>query len=154
MTELLIKRAENEIITAEKLKRMSEDFEAKIFMEIPKDITFYSSVISHAYYSIFYSARALLLTKNITVASPNVHSKTLKEFKKQFVNTGILDKKLFEIYQDILIKADSLLQIFKDEKWKRGNFTYNTISQANKQPAEESLENAKLFVSSIRAIIY
>ena len=35
------------------------------------------------------------------------------------------------------------------EKKKRGNFTYKTLPQANKEPAEDSTKNANLFVSSI-----
>jgi hypothetical protein len=47
----------------------------------------------------------------------------------------------------------TVADVFKDEKWKRGNFTYNTIPQANKGPAEESLKNAKLFVSNIIKVL-
>ena len=153
MIKLLLKRAENEIVTAEKLKRMSEDSETKTFMEIPQDMTFYSAVISHSYYAIFYSAKSILLSKGITTSSPSVHKKTFQQFKKQFVDTGILDKKLLEIYQDLVIKAEVLLEIFKSEKKKRGEFTYTTIPQANKEPAETSLANAKLFVSNIMKVI-
>ena len=108
MTDLLLKRAENEIVTAEKLKRMSEDSETKTFMEVPKDMTFYSAVISHSYYAIFYSVNALLLTRGMKTSAPSVHLKTFKAFKKQFVNTGILDKKLFEIYRGPSCKSRHL----------------------------------------------
>ena len=53
----------------------------------------------------------------------------------------------------MIIKADYLLEIFKDLKIKRGKFTYKTIPQANKEPAEKSLENAKTFVSNIIKVI-
>jgi len=45
------------------------------------------------------------------------------------------------------------LGIFKEEKWKRGHYTYKTIPQANKGPAEESIENAKTFLSNIIMLI-
>ena len=45
----------------------------------------------------------------------------------------------------MMIKAEDLLEIFKTEKKKRGDFTYNTIAQANVSPANESVKNAKLF---------
>lgn len=67
--------------------------------------------------------------------------------------TGVLDVKLLEIYEKMAIRADELLEIFKGEKWKRGNFTYNTIPQANREPAEDSLRNEKLFVSNITKIL-
>lgn len=153
MIRIFLERADNEIFVAESLKKLSENQELKNELELPNKITFYSSVISHAYYAIFYSAKAILLTNNIKTASPEVHKKTFDEFKINFVDNGIIDVKLFEIYKKMVVRADELLEIFKDEKWKRGNFTYNTIPQANKEPAEDSLKNAKLFVSNILKIV-
>jgi len=153
MVDILLKRAENELMTAEKLKILSEEKESKEFMRIPEDATFYSSVISHSYYAIFYAAKAILLTKGIKTSSPEIHKKTYGEFERRFVSTGILDVKLLEIYKKMVVKADELLEIFKDEKWKRGNFTYKTIPQANKEPAEESIKNAKTFVANIASVI-
>jgi hypothetical protein len=40
----------------------------------------------------------------------------------------------------------------KTEKDKRTNFSYETIPQANKQPAEDSLNNAIFFISHIKAL--
>jgi uncharacterized protein (UPF0332 family) len=74
-------------------------------------------------------------------------------FKNVFVDSGILDVNLLEIYKKMVVKADELLEIFKEERWKRDNFTYKTIPQANKEPAEDSLKNAKIFVSNIVKII-
>ena len=71
-------------------------------------------------------------TKNIKTTAPEVHKKTYEAFKEQFVDSGVLDIELLNIYKKMIIRADELLQIFKDEKWKRGHFTYQTISQANK----------------------
>ena len=153
MADTLLKRAENEQIVAEKLKVLSEEREAKAFLKIPEEMTFYSSVISHSYYAIFYSAKAILSMKNIRTSFPDVHRKTFEEFKRVLVDTGILDVKLLEIYRKMVVRADELLGIFRDEKWKRGNFTYNTIPQANKEPAEDSLRNATLFISNIRKVM-
>ncbi len=46
----------------------------------------------------------------------------------------------------MIVRAETLLEIFKTEKRKRGDFTYNTIPQANVEPAEESIKNAKEFI--------
>ena len=51
------------------------------------------------------------------------------------------------------VRATDLLNIMKVEKKKRGDFTYETAPQANKDSAEESLTNANLFVSHIRMFI-
>ena len=154
MVEIFLERANNEIFAAESLKKLTEQNSLKHELELPSEITFYSSVISHSYYALFYSAKALLLTKGIKTSSPEIHKKTFESFKINFVDTGILDVKLLKIYKKLVIRADELLGIFKDLKWKRGNFTYTTIPQANKEPAEDSLKNSKLFVSNITKIIY
>lgn len=153
MVKIYLKRAENEVNAAKILFEISNNGEKKKEFNIEGGTTFYSSVISHSYYSIFYSAKGLLLTKDIKTSSPEVHRKTYQEFKKMFVDTGILDVNLLNIYKKMIIRADQLLQIFKDEKWKRGHFTYETIPQANKGPADESLNHAKLFVANIKKII-
>lgn len=150
MAKIFLERASNEIFAAESLKKLTENAQLKQDFELPSDITFYSSVISHSYYAIFYSAKAILLTKGIKTSPPEIHKKTLDAFKTHLVDTGILDAKLLEIYRKLVIRADTLLGIFKGEKSKRGNFTYETIPQANKEPAEDSLKNAKTFVSNIR----
>lgn len=142
--EMYLKRARTEIDSATILFKSSNNPILNQF-DIDQSETFYSGVISHAYYPIFYSAKAMLLSKKIETTAPEIHKKTFKMFKKTFINTGLLDKKLFEIYNEMIIKADTLLQIFKAEKKKRGDFTYNTIPQANKDPAQISIENSKTF---------
>lgn len=51
--KLLLERAENEILIAETLNRLSNDSSAKETLSVPIDSTFYSSVIGHAYYAIY-----------------------------------------------------------------------------------------------------
>ena len=150
--ELYLKRARTEMNMGVLLLKSSGNKLLNDF-DIPEDETFYSGVISHCYYSIFYSAKAMLLTKGIDTKAPEVHKKTLDEFKKQFIDTGILDMKLLMIYKKMIVKAESLLQIFKSEKKKRGDFTYNTISQANIEPANESLENSRTFFKHCNAYL-
>lgn len=153
MVEIYLERADTEFMAAESLKRLSEQEKAKADFGLPHDATFYSSVISHSYYSIFYAAKAMLLTRGIRTWAPEVHRKTYDAFEKHFVMTGILDKKLLEIYDEAMVRASDLLGIFRGEKRKRGDFTYKIIPQANRNPADESLANAKVFVSNIRKVV-
>ncbi len=140
------RRAKTELETAEILHAVSKNKDAKQNFDISPDSTYYSGVISHAYYAIFYSAKAMLLAKNIETEAPEVHKKTLAAFKKEFIDSGLLDARLLIIYKQMIIRAETLLEIFKAEKKKRGDFTYNTIPQANAEPAEESIKNAKEFI--------
>ncbi len=153
MVEIYLNRASNEILAAEALKRLSENQKDKQNFGLTSNVTFYSSVISHSYYSIFYSAKAILLTKGIKTEAPNIHKVTLEKFKENFVDNGILDVKLLKIYKKLIVRADDLLGIFKIEKGKRGDFTYQVIPQANKGPAGESIQNAVFFVSNITKVV-
>jgi len=153
MAKLFVERAKNELKIAEILFRLSDDKEEKKDFDVKENMTFYSGAIAHAYYCIFYSAKAILSTKNIKTSAPEIHKKTFDSFKKYFVETGIIDAELLKIYKSMLIRADDLLDIFSVEKQKRGDFTYKTIPQANRQPAEESLKNAQKFATNIIKII-
>jgi len=150
---LLMDRAANEIFAAKALKKLSEEEQLKKEFEFPNSVSFYSSVISHAYYAIFYSAKAYLTSKNIPLKSTQgQHQQVYYEFRK-LVEKGIIEKELLNIYEEIMGRAEALLDILKTERVKRTNFTYETIPQANKEPAEDSLNNALLFISHIKEFI-
>jgi uncharacterized protein (UPF0332 family) len=153
MVKIYLQRARNELAAGKLLFDVSDNKEKKIEMHIEENMTFYSSTIAHSYYSIFFAAKAILLTKKIKTEAPEVHKKTFEAFKEHFVDSGVLDVELLTIYKKMIVKADELLEIFKDEKWKRGHFTYQTIPQANKEPAHQSMENAKKFLKNITAVI-
>lgn len=150
---LLIDRAENEILAAQALKRLSEENELKLEFSFPSSVSFYSSVISHSYYAVFYSAKAYLLARsNLILQEQGQHQQVYFEFRK-LVKEGILSEDLLNIYEDIKGRAEVLLEIIKTEKEKRKNFSYETIPQANKQPADDSLTNALFFVSHIKQVL-
>lgn len=151
--KIYLQRALNEISVAKLLFAVSNDQKKKLEFQIEEETTFFSSVISHSYYGIFNGAKAILLTKGIKTEMPDVHKKTYEAFEEHFVRTGVLDMELLKIYQKMIVRADELLQIFKDEKWKRGHFTYQTIPQANKEPAEQSIQNALTFIKNIKLIL-
>jgi len=150
--KLYLERANNEIKFADIALFVSNNKSIQLdIMKIEEPETYYSSVISHSYYCIFYSAKAYLTKKGIKTEAPEEHKKTYNELKR-LVEQGILAKELLEIYNDVIVKADTLLGIFKIEKKKRGEFTYQKLSQANLEPANKSLENAKTFFKYIRRL--
>jgi len=123
-------RAENELKHAETMFRVSSNNTLKKELELLESDTFYSGVISHAYYAIFYATKAVLLKEKTRTKSPNVH----------------------RIYKSAIIKADSLLGLFLFEKDKRGEFTYQKLPDANKEPADESIKNAITFLTHVRKL--
>lgn len=149
---LYLERANNEIKFADIGLMISNNKNLQIdVFKIEQPETYYSSVISHAYYCIFYSAKAYLAKKGIKTEAPEEHKKTYEEFKR-LVFQEIVDKELLKIYYEIIVKADTLLGIFKVEKKKRGEFTYQKLAQANLEPASKSLENAKTFLKHIKRL--
>ena len=150
--ELTFGRAKDEFFLAEKDMKLSIDPEAKSFFGVLPNKTYFHSVISHAYFSIFYSARAYLISKQIKVSPPKEHQKTYDRFKEQ-VEKGELDKELLKIYENELMKASALLHLFKRARKKRGLFTYNVLSEANIPHAQESISYAREFVSTIGAVL-
>src|SRR3989344_6697857 len=146
--KIYLARAQNELNLSMMVKKISDDKKMQVEIFAMKEDTYYSAVISHTYYSIFYAAKAYLLLKGIKTKAPEEHKKTLDQFSK-LVDQGIVDLELLKIYQKMLVKADTLLHLFDYEKSKRGNFTYKTIPQANQEPAEESIKNAKIFFNNI-----
>jgi uncharacterized protein (UPF0332 family) len=151
---LFLQRAENELVSAQILFSISqnEDLQKDIF-RLENVFTFYNGVISHSYYCIFYSAKALLINEDVKTSSPNIHKKTIDEFESRFVNTGFLDLELLKIYKEMVVRADELLSIFSSEKKKRGSFTYQKLPRANEFPAKESLDNAFFFFKNINKIL-
>ena len=152
MVRLYLERAENEAVFANAAFELSVSDKAKEALNITKNRTFFSNAISQSYYSIFYCAKSYLLTKGIRTKPPEEHKKTYEEFRK-IVFSGELDKKLLEIYENIMLKAETLLGIFKMEKGKRGFYTYHVDAKANLPIAKESLENARKFFSNMEKII-
>ncbi len=149
---LYLERAKNELDLAKAIFKLSTDNKLKLEFELKEDSTFFSNVIGNAYYCIFYSAKAFLKFKDIITKLPEEHKKTFNAFKN-LVDSGFVDKNLFEIYEQEFIKADELLGIFRKEKSKRGKFTYRKLPQANLEPAKESLENAETFFKNINLML-
>ena len=146
--KIYLARAQNELNLSMMVKKISDDKKMQVEIFAMKEDTYYSAVISHAYYSIFYAAKAYLLLKGIKTQAPEEHRKIFEEFSK-LVDKGIVDLELLRIYQSILLKADTLLHIFELEKGKRGKFTYRRIPQANQEPAQESINHAKILFNNL-----
>lgn len=146
--KIYLQRAKNELNLSLMILKISDDKDIQLSVFKMQADTYYSATISHAYYCIFYASKAYLLAKGIKTEPPEEHRKTFDQFSK-LVDKGVVDVELLKIYQNMLIKADTLLHIFRHEKGKRGKFTYRRIPQANKEPAQESIKNAQFFFKSI-----
>ncbi len=150
--KIYMSRAQNELNLSIMIMKISEDenLQRDVF-GMPSD-TYFSAVITHSYYCIFYSAKAYLLSKGIKTGAPEEHRKTYDEMKK-LVEKGIIDVELLRIYEGMMVRADTLLKIFEVEKGKRGKFTYRTLPQANREPAQQSVKHSGMFFKHIHSLL-
>lgn len=92
----------------------------------------YESSVSRTYYAMFYSAQAMLLTKNLSFSS---HKGVISAFGEHFVKTGIFQKEM----------GRELNKAF--EKRQIGDYEYTFV--ITKMEAEEVLKNGEEFVEKI-----
>ena len=141
---LYLNRAKNELDLANAVFKISIGDKLKLDLELKKDATFFSNVVSNSYYCIFYSAKAFLYIKGIITTPPDEHRKTLEEFEK-----------LAEEYEISIInliapntKEERAKEILNNEK----KFTYLVsvagTTGARGEVSEQSLE----FVKKIRPL--
>lgn len=120
-------------------------------------------VVNASYYSMFYSARALLAHEGITLSTDHaIHSLTFDALVHFFYVNNKLHKRLLEAFAEaheeaaeILgkEKADALMNEYFWEKGKRARLTYETGAIAIRSKAQTSLERATHFNKEIRKIL-
>jgi len=92
----------------------------------------YESSVSRTYYAMFYSAQAMLLTKNLSFSS---HKGVISAFGEHFVKTGIFPKEM----------GRELNRAF--EKRQIGDYGHRFV--ISEKEAEEMLANGRKFVEKI-----
>jgi len=145
-------KATNDLLLAEGLLKISTDKKIKYSLGYPDNTTFFDWVIVCSYYSIFHATQALLGIKGIKITN-RLHNSTLIAFAKHFIINDELAEELFLIYENAEKKATELLEIFEQEKQKRGIFQYHRLSRNNLQPAKESIDNAKKFLETVQEVL-
>jgi len=92
----------------------------------------YESSISRTYYAMFYSAQAMLLTKNLSYSS---HKGVLSGFGEHFIKTGTFSGDM----------GRELNRAF--QKRQLGDYEYTFV--ISKEEAGETLESGKNFVAMV-----
>jgi uncharacterized protein (UPF0332 family) len=88
--------------------------------------------LSRAYYAMFYSAEALLLTKDLRFSK---HSGVIACFGKEFIKEGVFSEQLY----DYLIKG------FRERQ--KGD--YDVVSMPSREDALEMVERARIFIVEV-----
>ena len=112
------------------IEKAAEDIKAA---ELLISKGYYRIAVSRLYYAMFYIAEAILLTKNLSYSS---HHAVISFFNKEFVKTGIFDKKYYE----------SLEMGFN----LRQNSDYEIETVITKQQAKTLISNAKEFLKEAK----
>mgnify|MGYP003548509524 CR=1 FL=1 len=86
---------------------------------------------SRAYYSLFYTASALLLSRGLSFSS---HSGVIANFGKEFARTGALNPK----YHHYLIESQD----------RRNIGDYSLVAEVTEEQSHEMLEWAKEFIKA------
>lgn len=119
--------------------------------------------VNASYYSMFYTARALLEKEGVKIATErSVHMVTFDALIHFCYLNGKLQKGLLADYleaqeaaSELLGKeeADKLVESYFFEKRKRARFTYEMGERLVKQKAETSLERARNFHNALLRLI-
>lgn len=128
-----------------------------------KNFNGYLWVINASYYSMFYTARALLENAGVGFNTDySIHEVVFDALVYYFYRTGKLEKKFIEDFaeagqetSDLLgrQKAKNLMESYYLEKSKGAKLTYETGEAVIKGKAETSLKRAIQFNMEIRKIL-
>lgn len=112
---------------------------AKEKIEVAKDLLqdgHYSDTVSRAYYSMFFSARALLHAKNI---HPRTHRGVMVKLGEEYVSKGKISKQLFSE--------------FASAQEEREKADYGLLSNTGKEDAADSIDSAEKFLACAKKIL-
>ena len=120
-----------------------------------EDYDGYLWVITTSYYCMFYMTLAILSKKGwkINKNLRDTHKNIQKLFHSVFVVNKIIEKKLYDDYEDTMNISLTLLQYLSKGSIDRNEFQYESNKQAEKRIANKHLNNARYFHETLSIII-
>lgn len=94
--------------------------------------THYNDAASKAYYAVFHSLQAILLTKGLSFSK---HSGVLSAFNKEFIYGGAFAKNFY----------DKIVRLFKDRQI--GDYEYE--KEINRESSEADIADAEMIINAI-----
>lgn len=116
--------------------RMKNAEEKLVSAKLLLDAGQYKDSIGRSYYAIFSAVRAVLATRNVDFSK---HSGVIAYFQKEYVKTGILDKK----YSKYLQQAFQI----------RNSCDYDDFFIVSKKDAEEQYDRAEELLGEIKEYV-
>src|SRR3989344_1349324 len=167
-----IKNAQMSLQIAQYLHKLSTDKEYKKSANFTEDFECYLWVVVTSYYSMFYTANALLAKTGLKVGEKFAHRITEDCLLFYFIKNNKLAKNLLETYKEtknevlnlmnlneeqllkeFQLKAQELIATFHYQRNKRGQFKYEITSNAKQHIAQLSIDRAKNFIQEINKTI-
>lgn len=161
----------NRLETAKLVYRASKNPENKEINSLSKDYIDYAESVAAAYYAMYYIVHAYLAKKygiKLREDLRGVHTITLHLVLYYLVKTKKLAQHLYEEYKNAFETTEQIqamdIEHFQEEAYKyaekydknrdaRENFTYNVTPNAEAYHAEQAINNAEEFISTIRQLM-
>lgn len=160
--DFFLVNAGNSFDTAQLLYNVSTKDELKKVTGLP-NFNGYLWVVNSSYYSMFYTARALLENAGVKIKTDqSIHIITFDTLVHYFYATGKIEKQIVEEFQEAGAeayevlgreKAKALVEEYLSERDKRSRFTYEMGEIAMQNKAKTSLDRAKRFNETLRKIL-
>jgi uncharacterized protein (UPF0332 family) len=167
--DFFMSNAESSLRTASILQEISNQDTLKQTLKTGSDFEAYLWVIVSSYYSMFYSATAILAKQGVRATGQIVHKVTADALIHFFASNEKLAKLLEqyeeaqtvglelvgreELMKQMVKKADELIISYEGERKKRSKFQYDIGVQAKRGYAQTSLERARTFVFETRKLL-
>jgi uncharacterized protein (UPF0332 family) len=159
LRENMLKKERNEtaLFTYIKNAELSLDVAEKLMKDL--ELKPYLWVVVCSYYSMFYTANAVLLKLGYKTGEENVHKVTSDALVVLVLDK--LKKGMIEDYESAMedaleianARSSEIIENYEREKIKRGRFQYNMDEQIKEQKAKTSLQRAKEFVFEIKKLM-
>lgn len=154
--------ATTSILTAKTLYELSTDLSKKSALALQPEFETYLWVIVSSYYTMFYSALALLAKNELKTGDKLVHKVVADTLITNFLKNKKLAK-LLENYEETKEqalqitgteeKAEQLIENFEHERHKRSRIQYELGVKAKQALAQTSIQRAEQFIAEIRKIL-
>lgn len=167
--DFFMSNSESSLRTASILQEISDQDHLKRTLKTGSDFEAYLWVIVSPYYSMFYSATALLAKQGVKATGQIVHKVTadalihyfatnekLASLLEQYEEAQTVGMELVgreELMKRMQKKADELIISYEGERKKRSKFQYDIGVQAKRGYAQTSLDRAKTFVFETRKLL-
>jgi uncharacterized protein (UPF0332 family) len=140
--ENYLEKSESKLLLAKNSYSLSTNSYLRELSGLPREMTFFNETAQQSYFSIFYAAKAYLISNNFETFPPGEHSSTYNGLERELNCNGVDS-----------ITAKRLMWIYYKERLNRGKSTYDPGFQLDGPAAKISISHAEEFLSAISSLI-